>query len=375
MKNLIDIRLGKIENALLAALPAAVDREWARRTFSLPYDVDVPVELAGPCIDLVGRGGKRWRPLLAHLICESLGGGDAALPLVPLLELSHTASLIHDDIEDNSALRRGKPAAHILYGTDTAINSGSFLYFFSASVIDSWDAPPDAKAQLYAAWLVNMRRLHLGQAMDISWHNSRHFPRLSEYFAMCRLKTGVLSRFAVELGIFAAKNALCKKNYIHTAADFEAKKYALEVSAEKLGLGFQIVDDAKNLIHGVPGKKRGDDIVEGKKSLPILLYVHGVEAAAQYCIEAARSPEYITGNDTSNGIDAAPHIESNRTRHSPVLAPPPSIRPHWNGLDLCNSASSKRRRGGLIPQNYLDYFLYWKIRRLLWKRKKQAPFF
>ena len=199
MKNLIDIRLNKIENALLAALPAKVDRRWTQRAFSLPYEVDVPAGLTSPCRDLVGRGGKRWRPLLAHLICESLGGADAALPLVPLLELSHTASLIHDDIEDNSALRRGKPAAHILYGADTAINSGSFLYFFSASVIDSWDAPPDAKAQVYMAWLVNMRRLHLGQAMDISWHNSRHYPCLSEYFTMCRLKTGVLSRFAVEL--------------------------------------------------------------------------------------------------------------------------------------------------------------------------------
>ncbi|MDR2491411.1 MAG: polyprenyl synthetase family protein [Spirochaetaceae bacterium] len=318
MNNLIALRLKKIETALAEVLPAKVDGCWAKRAFSLPYDLTVPYGLAGPCIDLVGYGGKRWRPLLAHLICESLGGGEAALPLLPLLELSHTASLIHDDIEDNSALRRGKPAAHILYGTDTAINSGAFLYFFSASVIDTWDAPPDAKAKLYAAWLVTMRRLHLGQAMDISWHNSRHYPRLSEYVTMCRLKTGVLSRFAVELGICAAENALRKQNNVQFMPDFETKKRALEGAAEKLGLGFQIVDDAKNLTQGVPGKKRGDDIVEGKKSLPILFFVHGVEASAQFCREAARSQEALPENDTSTGINAESPNDLNKSALSPA---------------------------------------------------------
>jgi octaprenyl-diphosphate synthase len=347
MKNLIDIRLKKIEEALLEALPLAVDRRWAQRAFSLPYDVDVPAGLAGPCIDLVGRGGKRWRPLLAYLICESLGGGEAALPLVPLLELSHTASLIHDDIEDNSALRRGKPAAHILYGTDAAINSGSFLYFFSASVIDNWDAPPEAKAKLYAAWLMYMRRLHLGQAMDISWHNSRHFPRLSEYFVMCRLKTGVLSRFAVELGVIAAENALCKennlyKNDIHKQPDFAAKKYALETAAENLGLGFQIIDDAKNLTEGIPGKKRGDDIVEGKKSLPILFYVHGVDTSAQYCMEAAHSQEHITETDTSYGIDVESLDRLGESSYIPARNSTPQERAEF--VQFC---IEKTKGGGL----------------------------
>jgi octaprenyl-diphosphate synthase len=136
------------------------------------------------------------------LICEALGGGDAALPLVPLVELPHNASLIHDDIEDNSDERRGKPAVHLIYGTDTAINGGSFLYFLPLTCVDGWDAPPDLKSRVYAAWGEHMRRLHLGQAMDIAWHQDfASRPSPDEYSLMCRLKTGALARLAAVLGV------------------------------------------------------------------------------------------------------------------------------------------------------------------------------
>jgi len=213
-----------------------------------------------PAKDMLSRGGKRWRPLLMTLVCESLGGGEASLPLAPLVEFSHNASLIHDDIEDDSDERRGKPAIHKTYGVDTAINSGSFLYFLSLTCIENCGM--NDKHHIYKLWAECMRRLHLGQAMDISWHKNISFiPGIDEYYTMCALKTGCLSRFAAELGVYAAH-----------APDEAAQQ--LSSAAEKVGIGFQIMDDVKNLTTGIPGKRLGDDLIEGKKSLPVLLYLH-----------------------------------------------------------------------------------------------------
>jgi octaprenyl-diphosphate synthase len=233
------------------------------------------------------------------LVCESLGGGDAALPLSPLVEFCHNASLIHDDIEDNSDERRGKPAVHLVYGADTAINSGCFLYFLPLSCIEPWAAELESKAglalatdyknRIYGLWAEYMRKLHLGQAMDISWHRDFSLiPSLGEYYTMCGLKTGCLARFAAVLGVCAAEAASVTGSSI---AHNEAAQ-TLGEAAEKLGVGFQILDDVKNLTAGIPGKKRGDDVVEGKKSLPVLLYLHSrpeQQDLVSRCFTAARA--------------------------------------------------------------------------------------
>ncbi|MDR2053330.1 MAG: polyprenyl synthetase family protein [Treponema sp.] len=255
---------------------------------------DLAAVLVEPGWDIVNRGGKRWRPLLLTLICEALGGGDNGLALVPLVEFPHNASLIHDDIEDNSDERRGKPAVHLIYGADTAINSGCFLYFLPLVCIDSWDVPEDLKNRLYGIWAEHMRRLHLGQAMDIKWHRDfACIPDLAEYELMCRFKTGALARLAAVLGVYAGyagkasgppmTQEIFQKRALTQAGVFGG-------AAEKLGVGFQILDDVKNLRTGNPGKKRGDDIVEGKKSLPVLLFLNGHPEKAplvERCFRAA----------------------------------------------------------------------------------------
>ena len=257
------LRLQKIEALLDKTLPQNPGSSWIEHVFpSVHASPELVQNLTSPGRDLLDRGGKRWRPLLSLLVCESLDGGDAALPLLPLVEFPHNASLLHDAIEDNSDESRGKKAVHIIYGSDTAINSGTFLYFLPTVVLESWDAGAEEKNRIWALWAEHMRRLHLGQAMDISWHRDfSSLPSLEEYETMCRLKTGCLARFAALLGAAAAHgSAAIAENYGN--------------AAEKLGTGFQILDDVKNLTTGIPGKKRGDDVVEGKKSLPVLLYLH-----------------------------------------------------------------------------------------------------
>ena len=104
-------------------------------------------------------------------------------------------------------------------------------------------------------------RLHLGQAMDIAWHrNNETTPSQDEYTAMVRMKTGTLASLSAQVGIIAGGGTI---------------QQAQEVGriASDIGIGFQVLDDVINLTSGNVGKKRGDDIVEGKKSLPILLHL------------------------------------------------------------------------------------------------------
>jgi octaprenyl-diphosphate synthase len=257
-------RLEKIEAVLAAWLPRSIGADWMSDSFSsLPAAVRSGhiVPLAEPCLDLLSRGGKRWRPLLAVLACELAGGVDRAYALTPIVEFAHTASLIHDDIEDGAEERRGKPACHLIYGVDTAINAASWLYFQAQSVIDAYPSSDSVKLELYRTASRELRRLHLGQAMDIKWHRDPSLvPVRSEYEAMVTLKTGTLSRLAGIIGMIAG------------GADRSVAESFGELSAQ-VGVGFQILDDVRNLTTGNPGKKRGDDIVEGKKSLPVIMHL------------------------------------------------------------------------------------------------------
>jgi octaprenyl-diphosphate synthase len=297
MNSVLASRLDRIEAVLERWLSEKQDNEWFEKVFYFSDNKCLlpshAVSLCAPCYDLVHRGGKRWRPLLMTLVAESLGGEaglETALPLTPLVEFPHNASLIHDDIEDSSDERRGKPAVHLIYGEDTAINSGAFLYFLPLACLENAELPAEKKLIIYKIWGEHMRRLHLGQSLDISWHRefSSRLPSVEEYERMCRLKTGCLASLAASLGVIAAD----RTELIPEFGD----------AAEKLGVGFQILDDVKNLTTGVPGKKRGDDVVEGKKSLPVLLYLHKYpekwEFAAQ-CFTAARE----------GGVDA-PEVET-----------------------------------------------------------------
>ena len=284
--------LGRIEKEIDAALPRSQGAAWAEASFGAEFPAVNGSHwqpLVGPCRELVDLGGKRWRALLLVLCAEAWLEGkgrsvgpdspdlDAAYHLAPLVEFIHTASLIHDDIEDSSTTRRGKDAAYITWGLDTAINAGSWLYFEAASCIDSLTFSDAQKLLLYKNYAMELRRLHLGQAMDIAWHRASggeggkaFFPAVDEYIAMVRNKTGTLASLAAKTGLLTA------------GADGDAVRMAGE-TASYIGAGFQIIDDVINLTTGNPGKKRGDDIVEGKRSLPVLLFVDKFGPASGEC--------------------------------------------------------------------------------------------
>lgn len=269
MNNEFIKRLEKIENVLSKNLPKQTNSKWQNESFGI---LDECVEnihlenLINPTKNLVDLGGKRWRPLLlilcAELVAEKTNANvEMAFEITPLVEFAHTASLIHDDIEDSADTRRGKPAAHITFGEDVAINAGSWLYFQATTCIKNLNVDEKTKLKFYELFLEELRRLHLGQSMDILWHrNPKMIPTREEYQAMVRNKTGTLARLAVKAGFLAGNS------------DLEIAIKAGQI-AEDIGTGFQIIDDVINLTTGNPGKKRGDDIVEGKKSLPVLIHL------------------------------------------------------------------------------------------------------
>lgn len=266
-------RLEKIEEALNKAIAFNFTKEWQNASFSkLPEAINNnPIfiqKLIEPNKNLIDLGGKRWRPLFL-ILCYELAkkenpdalSQETAYSLTPLVEFVHTASLIHDDIEDSADLRRGKPAAHITYGLDTALNAASWLYFEAPVCINNNNLSDKQKIKFYKLYTNELRRLHLGQAMDIYWHREKSvFPTMDEYQAMVKNKTGTLASLAAQIGFIAGG-----------ATEDQAAAFG-EIAAN-IGIGFQIIDDVINLTKGNPGKKRGDDIVEGKKSLPVLIHV------------------------------------------------------------------------------------------------------
>ncbi len=315
MNKELESRLNRIESALDTALSTEFSEQWRNSSFG-KLSPSVTTEhincLVRPNRNLIALGGKRWRPLLL-VLCYQLAaenkkevpvGENDIFSLTPLVEFVHTASLIHDDIEDSAEWRRGKPAAHKIYGIDTAINSASWLYFEAPVCINNQAFSDSLKLRLFEIYTEELRRLHLGQAMDISWHREPTlFPKTDEYMEMVRCKTGTLASLAAKTGFTAG------------GADKNECDRIGEIVAE-IGIGFQIIDDVINLTTGNSGKKRGDDIVEGKKSLPVLRHIEEfpgdkaviselMEKAAEEGIESSAVEECISVLEKGNCIKSA----------------------------------------------------------------------
>jgi geranylgeranyl pyrophosphate synthase len=222
-----------------------------------------------PGLALVAQGGKRWRPLLLVLICRLCGGAERhAVEIAAAVELAHSGSLIIDDIEDGADVRRGQPTAHRRFGLDAAVNGGNLLYCLPGEIFAAAGLEPPTELALHRLYWQALVRLHYGQGLDISWHRDpARMPQVAEYMAMCRLKSGSTAGLAARMG------AMLAGAETQTVA-------ALAAAGEDFGVSFQIIDDVRNLTTGNPGKLRGDDLVEGKKSLPLLLAVNKDAATA-----------------------------------------------------------------------------------------------
>ncbi|MDH5532783.1 MAG: polyprenyl synthetase family protein, partial [Candidatus Bathyarchaeota archaeon] len=129
--------------------------------------------IADPVWEFLDRGGKRWRPILFLLVCEALGAAPKKLlefAIIP--EIIHNGTLMIDDVEDASEIRRGKPCTYKLFGLDIAINTGNVMYYLPllALIKNKNKISIEKQNRIYEIYLHEMIRLSFGQAMDIAWH-------------------------------------------------------------------------------------------------------------------------------------------------------------------------------------------------------------
>lgn len=182
-----------------------------------------------------------------------------------MCELLHNASLMIDDIEDQSLKRRGKDCAYIKYGLDIAINAGCLLLNLPLTVLLSKINTDAALKQSIAMTALNeITCLHFGQNWDISWHSSNIVPTQDEYFQMTTSKTSVIFRLVATL--------VCRLN---AAKHNLSEEYIGEIEhmTNKLGIAFQIQDDVIALESDAYAETRGivgEDIHEGKRTLMVI---------------------------------------------------------------------------------------------------------
>jgi len=200
--------------------------------------------------------GKRLRPALCLLSCEAVGGTRAsAVPAAAAIEMFHNFTLIHDDIEDGSRLRRGKPCMHVKYGVPLALNAGDglFMMVWRETLGLKGTRREEAQKRLLAAFTSVLE----GQAMELGWYQKGKWDvSEEEYLQMVHGKTGALIAVSCEVGALLG------------GAD-DGRCAAMSRFGMGIGVGFQIIDDVLNIV-GDEGKYRkeiGGDVREGKRTL------------------------------------------------------------------------------------------------------------
>jgi geranylgeranyl pyrophosphate synthase len=222
-----------------ADMIARVEEIVAALAGSLESDVHIDpaawdAALLTPLRDVLSRPGKRLRARLLEYAWQLAGGAPGALPeqLLHTIELLHVGSLVIDDIEDDSRVRRGGPALHREYGLPLALNTGNWLYFAALATLHRLPLPSERKAALYEETGNALLRCHQGQALDLAVRitsvRRADVPVLVS--AVTRLKTGSLMKLAALLGARAAGGA--------PAAIDAIGRFGAE-----LGVGLQMLDD------------------------------------------------------------------------------------------------------------------------------------
>ncbi len=226
--------------------------------------------LIHPIREITDRQGKAWRSYIILACCNAVGGNFR--PYLPLLtvELIHVGSLIVDDVEDKSLLRRGGPACHLLYGEPLAINAGEAAYLLPQILFADLfrDLPKEKVCDIYEHYFDAIHAAHAGQALDIA--GAEHLVKKvladeidpsvfkAQVLAIHRLKSGapaelLQARVGAILGNATSEQVNQLGNYI-----------------ECLGTAFQIIDDVLNL-RGFKGETKtlGEDLMAGKVTFPV----------------------------------------------------------------------------------------------------------
>lgn len=257
----------EVEAEIEKYIPREATAEWIEGALGKTvFELDLKAYTAGvnePIWDLLDRGGKRFRPILTAICSEAVGGKwEDGLKVAPIVEIIHNGTLMNDDVEDDSQARRGKPCTHHVFGVDTAVNTGTIMYFLPMVKIykNELGLEEEKRLKIYDLFVTEMVRVSSGQAWDIAWHHGGFTPNEAQYLNMCLSKTGVLTKFACQLGAIMGNST-------------EEQYNALGKFGQIVGVGFQIQDDILELTESTFKEGKGSiggDIHEGKRTLIVI---------------------------------------------------------------------------------------------------------
>lgn len=232
-------------------------------------------------IYIVNGGGKRMRPLLTVLAARALGyQGEKHCELAAIIEFIHTATLLHDDVVDESALRRGRETANALFGNSASVLVGDFLYTRSFQMMVDLN---DMRIMQVLADATN--KISEGEVLQLMNCNDPETTEAS-YMQVIYCKTAKLFEAATQLAAILAQKD----------ADIEQ---AMTLYGMHLGTAFQLIDDVMDYTadSAEMGKNVGDDLAEGKPTLPLLFAMHNgsaeQSALIREAIEKANGMEHL----------------------------------------------------------------------------------
>lgn len=256
--------------------------------------------------DFFRRPGKEFRAGLVRLSYR-LAGGVGACPesLAQLVEILHAGSLIVDDIQDASPLRRGEPALHLRYGLPVALNAGNWMYFHALSLVQDVELRPELQLQVYRLLHLTLLRCHHGQGLDLT---ARVFELRQEQVApvvqaTSELKTGALMELSARLGAVAA------------GADSGVAD-ALGAFGRSLGVTLQMLDDWGGLASERRCHEGHEDLLLARPTWPW--------AWLSTELDAARFAELSDCCARVSRRDLHPELLARRLRHQ--LSPSGSVR-------------------------------------------------
>ena len=216
---------------------------------------------------LIDSGGKRLRPMLTLASARLCGyPGDGHVVLAVSVEFMHTATLLHDDVVDESTLRRGKPTARLLWGNQASVLVGDFLLGQAFRMMVDVGSLKSLRILANAAAVIAE-----GEVMQLAAAKNTATTE-DEYLAVINAKTAALFSAAAEVGAAVAERP----------ADEQS---ALKSYGRNLGIAFQLIDDALDYSGNETklGKSVGDDFREGKITLPVVLsYRRGSEKERKF---------------------------------------------------------------------------------------------
>jgi len=283
------------------------------------------------CAYHLGTGGKRIRALVPLLVAEDLGEEPAALVAFgAACEMLHNATLVHDDLQDGDAVRRGQPTVWRRFGAAQAVNLGDAMFYLALLCLDRLPAPPERRARVARLLLLETLRVIDGQEREFALKNAG-VPTAEAYDAMVEGKTSGL--FALPMQGAAL---LC-------GAPAEVVE-ALGEAARHLGVLFQVQDDILDL-YGEKGRgTRGSDLAEGKRSaLAIHALAHADPPEAAWLADLLAAPrEAFTPEDADRAAHlfrlagslafAVERMAGRRERAVAALAPWPALATLADGL-------------------------------------------